>query len=65
MPGHSEIQQVDRKGMQVLVELDGKFVSKNWGQKLKEFGKVETDKGNFIIHGASIPGNFFCLHHLF
>lgn len=55
MPGHSEIQQVDRKGMQVLIELDGKFVSKNWAQKLKEFGKVETDKGNFIIHGASIP----------
>lgn len=55
MPGHAEIQQVDRKGMQVLIELDGKFVSKNWAQKLKEFGKVETDKGNYIIHGASIP----------
>jgi hypothetical protein len=55
MPGHTEIQQVDRKGMQVLVELDAKFVSKSWAQKLKEFGKVETDKGNFIIHGASIP----------
>lgn len=55
MPGHAEIQQVDRKGMQVLIELDGKFVSKNWAQKLKEFGKVETDKGDFIIHGASIP----------
>ncbi|WP_018343182.1 hypothetical protein [Cytophaga aurantiaca] len=55
MSGHSEIQQVDRKGMQVLIELDEKFVSKNWAQKLKEFGKVETDKGNFILHGASIP----------
>lgn len=55
LSGHSEIQQVDRKGMQVLVELDEKFVSKNWAQKLKEFGKVESDKGNFIIHGASIP----------
>ena len=53
--GHSEIQQVDRKGMQVLIEFDDKFVSKNWAQKLKEFGKVETDKGNFIINGATIP----------
>jgi hypothetical protein len=53
--GHSEIQKVDRKGMQVLIELDDKFVAKNWAQKLKEFGKVETDKGNFIINGASIP----------
>jgi len=55
MSGHSEIQQVDRKGMQVLIELDEKFISKNWAQKLKEFGKVETDKSNLIIHGASIP----------
>jgi hypothetical protein len=53
--GHSEIQKVDRKGMQVLIELDDKFVSKNWAQKLKEFGKVETDKGSFIVNGASIP----------
>lgn len=56
MSGHSVIQQVDRKGMQVLIELDEKFVSKTWAHKLKEFGKVETDKGSFIIHGASIPG---------
>lgn len=55
MSGHSIVQQVDRKGIQVLIELDEKFVSKNWVQKLKEFGKVETDKGDFIIHGASIP----------
>jgi hypothetical protein len=55
MSGHSIIQQVDRKGMQVLIELDEKFISKNWAQKLKEFGKVETDKGSFIVHGASIP----------
>lgn len=55
MSGQSEIQKVERKGMQVLIELDDKFVSKNWAQKLKDFGKVETDKGSFIINGASIP----------
>jgi hypothetical protein len=27
--GHSEIQKLDRKGMQVLIELDDKFVAKN------------------------------------
>ena len=55
MPGRSMVQQVDRMGMQVLIELDGKFITKNWLLKLKEFGKVETDKADYIIHGAVIP----------
>ncbi len=53
--GHAEVQQVDRQGMQVSIELDDKFVTKNWVQKLKEYGKVESEKGGYVIHGASIP----------
>lgn len=52
---HAQVQQVDREGMQVSVELDGKFVAKSWLQKLKSFGKVENEKDSYIIHGAVIP----------
>jgi len=51
----AQVQQVDREGMQVTIELDEKFVTKNWVQKLKTFGKVEADKNSYIIHGAVIP----------
>jgi hypothetical protein len=53
--GHAPVQEVDRQGLQVLIELDEKFVTKTWIQKLKEYGKVETEKGGYVIHGASIP----------
>ncbi len=55
VPSHAQVQLVDREGMQVLIELDRKFVEKTWLQKLKTFGKVETEKESYIIHGASIP----------
>jgi hypothetical protein len=54
-PGQAEVQQVNRQGMQVIIELDEKFVTKNWIQKLKEYGKVESEKGGYVIHGANIP----------
>lgn len=54
--GHAQVLQVDRQGMQVTIGLDEKFVTKNWLQKLKEYGKVESEKGGYVIHGAAIPG---------
>lgn len=51
----AQVQQVSREGMQVTIELDEKFVTKTWLQKIKSFGKVESDKNSYIIHGAVIP----------
>lgn len=52
---HTQVQQVEREGMQVIIELEEKFVTKAWMQKMKSFGKVESDKNSYVIHGASIP----------
>jgi len=52
---HAQVQQVNREGMQVTIELEEKFVAKTWLQKMKTFGKVESDKNSYVIHGASIP----------
>lgn len=52
---HTQVQQVEREGMQVTIELEEKFVTKSWIQKMKTFGKVESDKNSYVIHGASIP----------
>ncbi|ABG57447.1 ATPase involved in DNA repair; chromosome segregation ATPase [Cytophaga hutchinsonii ATCC 33406] len=54
--GHAQVLQVDRQGMQVTLSLDEKFVTKNWLQKLKEYGKVESEKGGYVVHGATISG---------
>lgn len=54
--GHAQVLQVDRQGMQVTISLDEKFVTKNWLQKLKEYGKVESEKGGYVVHGATITG---------
>ncbi len=56
VPGHAQILQVDRQGMQVTIGLEEKFVTKNWIQKLKDYGKVESEKGGYVVHGATIPG---------
>jgi hypothetical protein len=54
--GHALIDKVDRQGMQVSIALDQRTITKLWEKKLKEYGKVETDKNNYILRGATIPG---------
>jgi len=56
VPSHAVMDKVDRQGMQVSINLDEKFVTKCWEKKLKEFGKVETSKGTYIIRGAVLTG---------
>ncbi|MBC7451501.1 MAG: chromosome segregation ATPase, partial [Cytophagales bacterium] len=55
-PAHTVVEKVDRQGMQVLIELDEKTVTKAWEQKLKEYGKVESGKNSYVIHGAIVAG---------
>ncbi len=54
-PVEREVDKVPHKGMGVSIELDKKFVEKEWKKKIKEFGgKSSTLKGVTVIEGASI-----------
>jgi len=55
-PVEREVAKVPRKGLGVNIELDSKFVEKQWKKKLKDFGgKSSSEKGGVTkIEGATI-----------
>lgn len=50
-----EIEKINRTGLAVVIELDKKFVQDLWKDKLKDLGKVNSSKGEFIIDVAQLP----------
>ncbi len=54
---HDEtIDNVTRKGMSTIILLEQEITEKSWLKKLKEFGKVESQKNNYTVEIANISG---------
>jgi len=49
------IEEIDREGLSVVIELDKKTVKDKWKKFIKEYGKVENKKNSFIVPSAEIP----------
>lgn len=49
-----KVSGIKRRGQQLTVQLDPKFVEKQWKEHLKEAGKVKQSKGVYTVEGAEI-----------
>jgi len=48
------IEKIERHGLATTIELDKKFVKKNWEKFIKNYGKVESKKNTFTVGVAEI-----------
>lgn len=52
--GEEKAEDLPRKGLYTLLELDEDVVKREWNRKLKEFGSVRTKSGVYILEQAKI-----------
>lgn len=50
------VNGVPRKGLGVEIQLEKKLIEKMWEKKLKDFGKVESSKGTYMVNGGNMSG---------
>lgn len=50
-----KIENLQRKGFSVLILLEKSIIEKAWFKKAKEFGKIESGGGQYIVHEALMP----------
>jgi len=50
-----KLEKLQRQGFAVLILLEEPFVDKAWSKKVKEFGKVESRKNEYIVTEAVVP----------
>jgi hypothetical protein len=54
MEGEESINDVKRKGLYTIIELEEDFVKSAWTKRIKEFGSMKTKSGTYIVEQASI-----------
>ena len=50
-----KFENLQRKGFSVLILLEKSIIEKAWFKKVKEFGKIESAKGEYIVYEALMP----------
>lgn len=50
-----KVENLQRKGFSVLILLEKSIIEKAWFKKAKEFGKIESGGGEYIVHQALMP----------
>lgn len=49
------IANAKRKVLSTTIELEKKVVERAWGKRLKEYGKLENNKGYYAMNAVTIP----------
>lgn len=50
-----KIEEMKRKGLSAIIELDEEGLRKNWIKKLKEYGTLKTKGSAIIVEQANLP----------
>lgn len=50
-----KVDEMKRKGLAIMLELDEEVVRKEWLKKLREYGSVKTKSGAILVEQANMP----------